>query len=63
MNTLFSFLRKGSENRTQFFIVIGFIILPVFVMVYAFKLVVLDPSSNTSTRLKIPTELLQNQEP
>ncbi len=62
---LFSFFRNASENRTQFFIVMGFIILPVLAMIYVFIAFVMNDNQNASQRMKIPQQMLerpQNQQ-
>ncbi len=54
-------LGDGSEGRTQFFIVLGFILLPIIGMIVAFYFVVLEDSDpTTGQRLKVPQEVLQN---
>ncbi len=63
MNFLFSFFRNASEKRTQFFIVLGFIIFPLVAMIYVFVFVVMDDSVYSSERLKIPQEILETQQP
>lgn len=62
MKRLLSFFQNGSENRTQFFIVLGFIILPIVCMVYVFYLLVLEDTSTSSQRLKIPPHILEQQQ-
>jgi len=62
MNRFLSLFKNNSENRTQFFIVMGFIILPILCLSYVFYLVVLNDSDNTSQRLKIPAHILESQE-
>jgi len=62
MNYLISFFRKASEKRTQFFIVMGFIILPIIAMIYVFVFVVMNDSTHSSQRLKIPQEVLEAQQ-
>ncbi len=59
---LFRFFKQGSENRTQFFTVMGFIVLPVIAMIYVFIEVVLNDPTETSERLRIPTQLLEAQQ-
>jgi flagellar biogenesis protein FliO len=61
MNRLFSFFKNSSENRTQFFIVMGFIILPVVCLSYVFFVFVVDREDETSQRLKIPPHILESQ--
>lgn len=60
MKRFLSFFREGSENRTQFFIVLGFIILPLFCMIYVFYIFVLQDNSVSSQRLKIPPQLIES---
>jgi len=61
MKRFLSFFQNASENRTQFFIVMGFIILPIVFMSYVFYLIVLQDSGTSSQRLKIPPHLLEAQ--
>ena len=61
MKRFLSFFRNPSENRTQFFLVMGFIILPIVCLSYVFYLLVLQDSGASSQRLKIPTHLLETQ--
>jgi len=63
MKRFLSFFRNSSENRTQFFIVMGFIVLPIVCMSYVFFLVVLEEPRATSQRLKIPPQMIENQNP
>jgi hypothetical protein len=61
MQRFLSFFQNASENRTQFFIVMGFIILPIVFLSSVFYLIVLQDSGASSQRLKIPPHLLEKQ--
>lgn len=60
---LFAIFKKNPENRTQFFIVMGFIILPVLAMVYVFVDLVANDSTQGGERLKIPPAIMENMQP
>jgi len=56
---IFSFFRNASENRTQFFLVMGFIVLPLLAMIYVFVAFVMNDNSKSSERMKIPQQMLE----
>lgn len=56
---ILSFFRNASENRTQFFLVMGFIILPLVAMIYVFIVFVMNDSSESGQRMKIPAQMLE----
>jgi len=62
MQHLVSFFRQASEKRTQFFIVMGFIVLPLVAMIYVFVFIVMDDDRHSSQRIKIPQEILEAQQ-
>lgn len=59
---LFSVFQKNPENRTQFFIVMGFIILPILAMVYVFIDLVANDPSKGGGRLKIPPAIMKSMQ-
>lgn len=62
MHYLLAFFRDASEKRTQFFIVMGFIVIPLLAMIYIFIFLVIDESTLKSQRIKIPQEVLETQQ-
>jgi hypothetical protein len=60
--SVFNFFKNASENRTQFFLVMGFIVLPLFGMVYVFFDMVILDQTKTSQRMKMPQPVIEAQE-